>query len=243
MSFKSLKHHFGYSKTNKLLFALTGIDVLFIGLHALLIYLVFIRIDFDWSIRPFLVNNDDGWPEFFQYIKFFIGIVLLIYLLIKTKQLGFMSWILLFLLMLLDDALKFHEQFGEWVVNKFNYQPALGLRAQDLGELTYMAIFGFLFLFFLIAEFIYGNRKYRKVNLDFALIFALLVVFGIGVDMLHSFIDYNRYTNLILTLTEDGGEMIVLSLFIWYIAFVNYKLDTQTVYLHEVLLKRFIRKK
>ncbi|WCO03100.1 hypothetical protein [Psychroserpens ponticola] len=238
MNFKFFKQHFNIKRTNKILAILLSLDLFLVLLHALLIFLVFIRIDFDWSILPFMVNNDDGYPEIFQYLKFIFIIGTLVYLIIKRKRTGYLSWLLLFILMLLDDALTFHERFGTWASEKFNISPMLGLKSQDIGELAYVAIFGGLLLILLVVGYYKGDEKYRKTNISLGVIFALFLFFGVGVDMLHSFFGNNRYSDLFLTLLEDGGEMMVLSLFVWHFIFIIIRPETQDTYLYEYFLKR-----
>lgn len=75
MRIRFFKEHFSHPKSNKLLAILLSIDILFIVLHALFVFLVFKRIELGWSIAPFMVNNDDGYPEMFQYVQFLIAIV------------------------------------------------------------------------------------------------------------------------------------------------------------------------
>lgn len=237
MSFQFFKQHFSIPKANRLLKILLSIDILFILLHALFVFLVFKRIELGWSIAPFYLHNDDGYPEMFQYLQFVLGIIILIKLLIKTKKIGYVSWLILFVLMLLDDSMKFHERFGTWATEKFNYSPMFGLRAQDLGELTYVAIFGSILLIFLVGGYFYGDKKYRKTAIDLGLLFAVFLFFGIGVDMLHEFINHNRYTLLFIVLLEDGGEMIVLSCFVWYLYFILLKPANHDTYLFQYFYK------
>ena len=241
MNLQFFKQHFNIPKANRLLKVLLSIDVLFVLLHALFVYLVFKRIDLSWSIAPFYLNNDDGYPEIFQYLQFVIGIIILIKLLIKTKKMGYLSWLILFILMLLDDSLKFHERFGTWATEKFNYSPMFGLRAQDLGELTYVAVFGSILLFFLVGGYYYGDKKYRRIAVDLGLLFAVFLFFGIGIDILHEFINHNRYSLLFIVLLEDGGEMIVLSCFIWYLYFILVKPADYNVYLFQYFHKHKLK--
>lgn len=241
MNFQFFKQNFNIPKANKLLKILLSIDILFILLHALFVFLVFKRIELGWSIAPFYLNNDDGYPEMFQYLQFLIGIIILIILFLKTKKMGYISWLILFILLLLDDSLKFHERFGAWATEKFNYTPMFGLRAQDLGELTYVAVFGSVLLFFLVGGYYYGDKKYRRIAIDFGIIFAVFLFFGIGVDMIHEFIDHNRYSLLFLILLEDGGEMIVLSVFVWYLYFVLQKPANHDTYLFQYFYKQKLK--
>jgi hypothetical protein len=238
MKFKFLRTHFNKKRPNQILILLLSLDFLFILTHALLIYIVFIRVQFDWSIVDmFLVNYDNGYPEMFQYLKFFAIAVIFIYFVIKKKGIGFISWCLLFILLLLDDSLQFHERFGEWVVEKFNYSPMFGLRAQDLGELTFVTFFGSILLFFLVFGYLKGNEKYRKTNIDLGLLFIILLFFGVAVDMMDQLIEYNRYSYLFLVLLEDGGEMISTSFIVWYLSFLIIKPKDYNWYLFQYFYK------
>ena len=241
MYFQFFKRHFNIPIASRLLKVLLSIDVLFVLLHALFVFLVFKRINLNWSIAPFYLNNDDGYPEMFQYLQFVIGIIILIRLFIKTKKMGYISWLILFVLMLLDDSLRFHERFGSWITEKFNYSPMLGLRAQDFGELTYVAVFGSILIFFLVIGYYYGDKKYRRIAVDLGLLFAVFLFFGIGIDILHEFINHNRYSLLFIVLLEDGGEMIVLSCFVWYLYFILLKPADYDVYLFQYFHKHKLK--
>jgi hypothetical protein len=234
MKLNFFRKHFNNRKTNKILILLLSLDLLIIFTHALLVYFIFIRIEFDWSLADlFMVNNDNGYPEMFQYIKYFVVILILIYLIIKKLGIGYIAWLILFILLLLDDALLFHENFGSWMVEKFNFNPMFGLRAQDLGELSYVGIFGSILLFFLFIGYFKGNDSYRKTNIDLGLLFALFLFFGVAIDMFDQLFEYDRYTNLIFILIEDGGEMITLSLIVWYFSHIILKPNNHNTYLFQ----------
>jgi di/tricarboxylate transporter len=174
----------------------------------------------------------------FQYFKYFVVILITIYLIKKRKRFGYIAWLILFALLLLDDALQFHETFGTWVSNKLNYSSMLGLRPQDLGELTYVAIFGSILLFFIVFGYMNGDEKYRKRNIDLFLLFGLFLFFGIAMDMVDEFVEYDRYSHLILILLEDGGEMIALSLIVWYFFFLIFNSKNQNVFLFQFLYNK-----
>ena len=213
-------------------------DIIFVLGHALVIYLIFIRVEFDWSIsNMFMVNYDGGFPEIFQYIKYISIITAIIYILYQKKEYNYFSWLLLFTLLFFDDALSFHEQFGGFAAERFNYKPMFGLRAQDLGELTYVALFGPLVLLALVLGYRNGNGKYKKTNLDLVLLFSLFLFFGIVIDMLHVLFEDNRYTKLLMVLLEDGGEMLALSLLSWYFFFIVFRSEIHDKYIYKVFFK------
>ncbi|MEZ4802629.1 MAG: hypothetical protein R2797_07620 [Gelidibacter sp.] len=243
MSLLFFKQNFNIKKTNKILFSLISLDILFILLHILFIYLIFIRVQFNWSIgNDFMVNNDGSYPEIFQYIKFACISLILLYFVIKGKGIGYISWCVLYVLLLLDDSMQFHERFGTWVSEKFHYAPHLGLRAQDFGELTYDVLFGTFFIVFIAIGYYYGDKVYRKINIDLFLLFCFLLFFGVGVDMIDELFEDNRWSILFFNLFEDGGEMIALSTIVWYFCFLVIKPDNHDTYLHEYFFKRKTRK-
>lgn len=239
MNFNFFKRNFSQEKSNKLLLILIIMDVLFIFAHALFIFLIYIRVDFDWSIVDmFMVNYDGSYPEIFQYLKYFSICLICLYIIKKRKEYSYISWFFLFLLLLLDDALQFHELFAEWVVEKFDYVDMIGLRAQDLGELTYVALFGPLLLVMMFFGYKKGSQEYKKTTIDIGLLFAIFLFFGIVVDILHELIgSENRYVKLLITLIEDGGEMLALSLLVWYFYFIVVKPITCKKYLYQILRK------
>lgn len=234
MKFNFFKKHFNSKRANKILAILLSIDLVFILAHVIFIFLIFKRVQFDWSISDsFMLNVDGTYPEIFQYFQYFVVILITTYLIKKRKRVGYVAWLILFTLLLLDDSLQFHEKFGTWISNKFNYSSMLGLRAQDLGELTYVVFFGLILLLFLVIGYVKGDEKYRKRNIDLSILFALFLFFGVAMDMIDELVEYNRYTNLILIIIEDGGEMITLSLIVWYFFFLIFNAKNQNVYLFQ----------
>lgn len=239
MLIKYLKNNFSSRKTNLFLFCLIAFDIFFIIAHIIAAYLLFIDAQFDRSfLVKFFVENDNGYPEVFQYVKYILIIGAIIYTLFFKKEYNYISWLLLFILLLLDDSLSFHERFGQWAVERFNYSPLFGLRAQDLGELTYVAIFGSLILFTTAIGYLNGSKEFKRTSVDIGLLFSLFLFFGIVMDMLHSLLEHNRYTNLIMVLLEDGGEMITLSLLAWYFFYIMISPDNKNKFIYMIFTKK-----
>ena len=61
-----------------------------------------------------------------------------------------------------------------------------------------------------------GSELYRRITLDLGLLFGLLVFFGVGVDFLHSALTVGKRSDFAVGLIEDGGEMLAMSLLVWY---------------------------
>ena len=199
---------------NRLLLLLLLTDLIFILVHFLY------RIDAVYDINIisnnplFSIEKDWGYPELFQYIKEYWIIILLVILSFVNKHIIYFSWTLLFIYLLLDDSLQFHENIGDYLVNTFNIQPMFNLRAQDLGELLVSAFFAtFLFSFIAISAF-FSSTKERILSLHLSILVFLLAVFGVIVDMLHQAVPC---CTSMWALMEDGGEMVIMSFILWYI--------------------------
>lgn len=121
------------------------------------------------------------------------------------------AWILAFAFIFLDDALAVHERIGRLIANQGDYGTAFWLRAQDPGELTVSALAGVIFLALLVFFYFRGGEDARRISRDVALMLAAFVFFGVVVDVLHIAIKA-------LTVVEEGGEMVTLSLITAYVA-------------------------
>ncbi|MET7030084.1 hypothetical protein [Sediminicola luteus] len=74
---------------------------------------------------------------------------------------------------------------------------------------------GFSSLFYLK-----GSAHFRKTFIDIFMLISVFLFFGIGVDILHNQLEEVYLVSDILVLIEEGGEMIALSLLVWYFYFL-----------------------
>ncbi|HZK05496.1 MAG TPA: hypothetical protein VFC82_06550 [Actinomycetaceae bacterium] len=166
--------------------------------------------------RPDLsVSEDQTHPEFFQYTKFVWVIVLLVVLARRQRTWNYLGWLPLFTYLLLDDSLQIHESGGEMIALRYGIEPALGLRAVDLGELIVSAIAGLGALVFIAIGLMRARPEILKFFTDLALLGAVLVLFGVVVDMIH--VLFGGLSAQILGLIEDAGEMIAVSAITAYV--------------------------
>lgn len=94
--------------------------------------------------------------------------------------------------------------------------PILGLRLQDFGELAVSASAGIILLLSLILAYANGSEMFRKISQDFALLLCGLIFFGVVVDVIHVAINLGGKVNFVLGVIEDAGEMLSVSLILWY---------------------------
>lgn len=162
------------------------------------------------------LSKDGGYPEMFQYLKEFLIASVLFAVFLRSREVGYGVWALLFLYLLCDDALGIHEGVGTRVSRHWNLVPALGLRAQDLGELAVSLAVGVVFLVPMTYCYFHSKRATRIVVSDLALLLGLLAFFGVFFDMVHSGIGGLFQVRGLGTI-EDGGEMAAMSLIAGYV--------------------------
>lgn len=166
------------------------------------------------------ITTDRGFGETFQYVKEFWLFCSFAILASSRAEWSYLSFSLLFGYLLIDDAFLVHERVGEWIATTQNFQPVLGLRAIDLGELVVAASTGLFFLLLIGVSYWLGTQQFRWICKRLFVLLGCLAFFGVVVDALHIMIEVINRPGIPLgfafELAEDGGEMIVMSLLCWY---------------------------
>jgi len=194
-------------------------DLAFFGMH----FIAAIIGDIKWVLESNLFNieRDRGYPEIYQYIKFFWIIVLLFNLSLKNRSLHYIPWVLLFTYFLLDESIHIHERAGYLISALFNFTPPFGLRLRDYGELAISATAGILLFLPLVWAYRKGTQIFRKISLDIGLLVLGLVFFGVVVDMMHEAVHLGYAVYFIMGFVEESGEMLTVSLILWYNFLLN----------------------
>lgn len=172
--------------------------------------------DYKGSRNNLHVSLDNGIAEHWQYVKWALLALLLAFMSLGRRSVVYLAWALLFLYLLIDDSQQIHETYGRKIASALEFQPALGLRAQDFGELAVTAIAAVpLFSFLAFAYLLTSQRDPRTFTHDMIVLVVALAFFGVGVDMLEIAIPWSS-ARTILNLVEDGGEMIVATFMVAY---------------------------
>lgn len=144
----------------------------------------------------------------------------------------------------LDDAFQLHELLGKWIGGMVPFIPPFRLRKEDLGELIVTLIVGLILMPSFVAAYYFGSHQVRVIFHNLFLLIALLLTFAVGVDMVHSAYRDSPRIELYLGLVEDGGEMLVISLFAWYVFLLMRNPQATNVYfLKDLLITRRLNKK
>ena len=194
-------------ETQKLVLLFLSMDVVFILLH--------IAFKSNFINVPLIsIERDRGYPEVYQYMKEIWACMLLMILATRRPRLLYISWAVLFFYLLLDDSMQIHEDVGNAISQYLNFQPMLGLRAKDFGEIIVSAISGSIIFGFIGFASLKSDATERKRSMHLFILILLLAFFGIFVDMVHI---ASPGGDDIWALVEDGGEMIIMSLLLGYI--------------------------
>lgn len=205
-----------HSATSFLMLLILG-DLAFIAIHVLY---ETTSIDFLGSVL-FSISRDFGYAEIYQYVKEFWVVLLTLLVFSKTKEIGYISWTMLFTYLLFDDSLQIHERAGSIVAARLDLAPAIGLRAQDFGELAVSAISAVSLLTLIGIFYLRGSAIFKKTSRDLFLILSAIAFFGVLVDMVDVAIHLGPIVEMILVTMEDGGEMIATSVLTWYVFLLN----------------------
>lgn len=225
---------FDDKKANKFLIILLVLDLVFFIIHYVNALTPLL------SSEKFSIGIDNGYAEIFQYFKFAFIIVLLGSLIKKTGIWNYLSWILVFAYLLIDDSIRIHDRYGSYIAGRLTFEPPFGLRLMDIGELMVSVMVGTVLIAFLYLTYKKGTILYRKISENIFTLLVILAFFGVGMDMIHMIIidkvpeTYYRGVNSILGLLEDGGEMISVSFILFYCYYLNNKNGVTDLFVRDI---------
>ena len=167
----------------------------------------------------------------FLYLKWLCIILFLGFNFIRQKNLTYIILAAVFTVLLVDDFLQIHEIYGAVLVNAFGIPAVAGLRAQDVGELFIMGALGVPCVLMLGLAVFAARDDARQHAIHISLLFGLLMVFGVGLDMVPTPFSgtLERVAGFVLSTIEDGGELMVGSLLVAYTWGMVFGLDSTSV--------------
>jgi hypothetical protein len=155
--------------------------------------------------------------DIYHLVKLFMIIVLMGYLLWLTNVSGYISWVLVFTTLFIDDAFLIHQrlgsQFNSWFDTHFLTSLQLPPR---IFELTVLGVTVAVLSLLILWSYRQSTLTFRKITRDLLFLILALLFFGILVD-LASAIGLGTRTTFLLGFIEDSGEMVVYSLLLWVV--------------------------
>ncbi len=176
-----------------------------------------------------------AYMDSYHLTKMFWIIILLFYVLIITRYYGYAAWALMFTCFFIDDAFWLHQKIGDRIATLFT---GYGLPPRFY-ELAVLAVAGLVLLALVILFYLRGPSTFRKISVDMFLFLAALVFFGIIVDIAEAIgLGHSLITGL--EFVEDGGELVVYSLILWYIFLLALRQGKPEVFLADFVSKRSV---
>ena len=170
----------------------------------------------DGRYRQWLLRAEGGWPEQFGYAKQAGCAALLLLVWRRTGDGVFAAWAAVFACALVDDRLQVHERVGGFVARRLPLpQEVAGLREQDLGELAVWGLAGVLPLVVVAVLHRRGPEHVRAASRGMAVVVGGYAFFGVVVDQFHT-LTLGGPLDRALGVLEDGGELVLLSVAVWY---------------------------
>lgn len=216
-----------------LLVALLGIDAVFVLLHVVykLIDLLIPSYEGILLDERFNLLLDRSFGEQFGYLEEATVALLLATLFARTRRPTFLAWTVVFAAIVADDSLMLHETSGGWLADTLALPARFGLRAQDFGELLFVAMMATPLLLIVALAWWYADPEGRRLGRDLGLIVAALAIFAVVLDMVDRILPWQDLWEA-AALLEDGGEMVVVSVACWYVVrlFLDHMHDRSTTH-------------
>ncbi len=163
----------------------------------------------DWPDPRWSIEYEGGFAERWQYLKEACACALLLQLAARSggvdRQAG-LAWGLLFLWVLLDDALAVHESLGHRLMPE---SPAVG-------ELLFMLAMGMLLLYGILRAHWRAGATWSLWSRRLEAGLFAFAFFAVGLDLLHALVQSPLW-HPVLGLIEDGGEMLSMSVLLWLV--------------------------
>lgn len=191
----------------RILGCLLAIDAVMIALHVASTVA-------GWSNPALKLHVDQGWAEMYQYAKTSAIALTAGWMSWRRSSAVMAVWGGLFAYIVVDDALSIHESYGRHLTRLLSFTGALGLRAQDFGELAVLVCVGGVFVALLAVAYASGSAWSRAVSQDLLVLLVVLAFFGVVIDMLHIVVQSHGIRGF--TIVEDGGELATMSLMAAY---------------------------
>ena len=194
-----------------LVLVLIFIDLVFIGLN--------IKYWLDGTLTPrFDVTIDKSYAEKFNYLKWILCALAMLWLFVREHDRLYIAWSALFFYLYADDSLRLHELGGKVVTQIAGWDGQMfGVRAQDIGELVVFGLTGGVLLGAVAAAYWWSSSPAAK-SLSRWLVggFVVFACFAVVADLAHIVLSGNA--RFAAGIVEDGGEMIVASILVYLIA-------------------------
>lgn len=220
------------TSTRRVAFAFIAVDLLWLGLFLASFaakYLGFI----DRVPTLLHIEHHMSLGSFWIYFKFLSCAALLWASANRSGQPLFRSLAVIFFILAIEDALELHERIGPYIIEIFNVQPYFGIAVTNWDDPIAFGGLGLICLALAIHGYRRSSARARQIGWNFLKLIVLLACFGVLADFVSALLlglegSMRRFIHIVMSLVEDGGEMIVVSLITVYAIYVLRSLNPST---------------
>jgi general stress protein CsbA len=159
----------------------------------------------------FNLQADRAIPEVWGYLLTAAAAALLVGCWQRSGNALYVALALVYLFVVADDALSYHERFGDVLVDLLSLPALPGLRDDDTGELLAWALAGIPLGLLVFLTFRSSPMLQLEAAGIFLLPFAALAFFGGAMDMLHVLFGKSGRLATAIGYVEDGGELLSMN--------------------------------
>src|SRR5690606_37219398 len=120
-------------------------------------------------------DYDRGHAEFYQYTMALWCMALFGALMLRTRALGYLAWVVVFAFLLVDDTVQIHETLGARLGAVLPFAGFVGLRADDLGEAAVAGAAAVLLLGLVAWAYARGAPEFRRASRHIVLLLLVLL--------------------------------------------------------------------
>lgn len=170
------------------------------------------RLGLQPNALPYLwnVSSDHGVPEFLNYLQTGLCIVFLLVGWFRVRIHARLAWALVFVVVLADDSLEYHETVGNYLSTVLQLPTLVGAEADEIGEIISWLIAAAIVALPMLAALRQKQSRTDPLSKLLLASFASLVFFAVGMDFIHQLMSGSS-AGRVLGAIEDGGEMLSLA--------------------------------
>lgn len=171
----------------------------------------------------------------YQLIKLFWISVLFVIVVKATRRLEYATWIVVFLYLFLDKALQIHRTIGSAIANSFDrYLVNSSLLQPRSLEIAVLAVTAAMLSGIVLLAYRCSSEAFKQASYDLLLLIMIWAFFGLFSDFAAA-VTAAPLAEISADIIEDGGEMVAVSLIVWYVFLLAIRRGECSLHLRDLL--------
>lgn len=170
-----------------------------------------------WILWDLRIDREYSIWAYYGYAKLAIIALLMSAVYISTRLISYLYLAIVFTYTTLDDALQLHEQAGREIVTSGILPQSGGFIDIAFGETAYFLLTGVIILSLLFFAIRSAEDSQKPQVILMVLLMLLIGFFAVFINLIEGVMtDTSRFAKKLLSLMDDGGELIVSSFAVAY---------------------------